>query len=133
MKATRNTKLCFFPLPPRNDDVHKMEFGRIPRQNRSTLHRWRPILSALSVMCLSPAEKVYALRFLFGFCLGNRRAFADTDTYLWIQMTDSSTLQSVKKSAVLQKSKSSRSANSGRGATMFRSGPRNPAATGKAH
>jgi hypothetical protein len=21
MKAARNTKLCFFPLPPRNDDV----------------------------------------------------------------------------------------------------------------
>jgi len=92
MKAARNTKLCFCPLPPRNDDVQKMEFGRIPRQNRSALHRWRPILSALSVVRLRPAEKVSVLRFLFGFCLGNRRAFADTDTYLWIQMTDSSTL-----------------------------------------
>jgi hypothetical protein len=69
---------------------------------------------------------------LFGFCLGNRRGFADTDTYLWIQMTDSSTLQSVKKSAVLQTSKSSLSANSGLGATMFRSGRQNQAAMGKA-
>jgi hypothetical protein len=82
-------------------------------------------------MCLGPVKKIYVLRFLFGFCLGNRRAFADTDSYLWIQMTDSSTLQSVKKSAVLQTSKSSRSANSARAATMSPSGRQNQAAAGK--
>jgi hypothetical protein len=77
-------------------------------------------------------KNVESAHFLFGFCLGNRRAFADTDSYLWIQMTDSSTLESVNKSAVLQTDRSSRSANSGQAATMFRSGRQNHAATGKA-